>query len=557
MSDRDSSARQRRRMKLDQQVASPRGGAVVQRNFANAYVMPEKVSKGTPLEDIINKYDQPPNNEDMERVDKNSHALMILPFKFDLSLPNVEPGPINYEMGYFDRWENNYVRMPCSLYYTLKNNQPVWFTIREELGQLKKRCDAKLATFKDLQATIMRCAGNNYDTYCLELLITRIYVPEERIHFMSTVLSNICDLALNVNTFCSRSPPLLLAGKNHSVTMSQRQAASLLACAFFSLFPYRSQHEQTREYKNFQDPNFLQLYQYGPTQKIEKLRCILHYFQRITQRMPNGVITFQRFSLPESEHPKWPKSKAPLSPVHLTMNQKIEDIDCVLQVDFANRYIGGGVLGAGCVQEEIRFCICPEMLVSLLICEKMEPNECIFLIGCERYASYEGYADSFQFGGNYKDNTPKDNWGRKWCHVVAMDAIRFPDQRSQYNMKYIDRDLLKAYTSFYPQETKKKGNACFGIATGSWGCGVFNGDRQVKAIIQLMAASAAGRPLIYASYLDKKLVNSFFEVHQYLLDQKAEVRDLYRYLERYCGQPGRSESLFEYILRKPISSLKS
>ncbi|CAF5111060.1 unnamed protein product, partial [Rotaria magnacalcarata] len=120
-----------------------------------------------------------------------------------------------------------------------------------------------------------------------------------------------------------------------------------------------------------------------------------------------------------------------------------------------------------------------------------------------------------------------------------MDAIRFPDQRSQYNMKYIDRDLLKAYTSFYPQETKKKGNACFGIATGSWGCGVFNGDRQVKAIIQLMAASAAGRPLIYASYLDKKLVNSFFEVHQYLLDQKAEVRDLYRYLERYCGQPGR------------------
>ncbi|CAF4421255.1 unnamed protein product, partial [Rotaria magnacalcarata] len=368
MSDRDSSARQRRRMKLDQQVASPRGGAVVQRNFANAYVMPEKVSKGTPLEDIINKYDQPPNNEDMERVDKNSHALMILPFKFDLSLPNVEPGPINYEMGYFDRWENNYVRMPCSLYYTLKNNQPVWFTIREELGQLKKRCDAKLATFKDLQATIMRCAGNNYDTYCLELLITRIYVPEERIHFMSTVLSNICDLALNVNTFCSRSPPLLLAGKNHSVTMSQRQAASLLACAFFSLFPYRSQHEQTREYKNFQDPNFLQLYQYGPTQKIEKLRCILHYFQRITQRMPNGVITFQRFSLPESEHPKWPKSKAPLSPVHLTMNQKIEDIDCVLQVDFANRYIGGGVLGAGCVQEEIRFCICPEMLVSLLIC---------------------------------------------------------------------------------------------------------------------------------------------------------------------------------------------
>ncbi|CAF4726034.1 unnamed protein product, partial [Rotaria socialis] len=112
MSDRDSSARRRRRMKVDQQVASPRGSAVVQRNFVDADVTPEKVSKGTPLEDIIKKYDQPPNNEDMERVDKNSHALMILPFKFDPSLPNVEPGPINYEMGYSDRWEKNYVRMP-------------------------------------------------------------------------------------------------------------------------------------------------------------------------------------------------------------------------------------------------------------------------------------------------------------------------------------------------------------------------------------------------------------------------------------------------------------
>jgi poly(ADP-ribose) glycohydrolase len=64
-------------------------------------------------------------------------------------------------------------------------------------------------------------------------------------------------------------------------------------------------------------------------------------------------------------------------------------------------------LGSGCVQEEIRFSICPEMLVSLLVCEVMEPNECIFLIGCERYASYEGYARSFQFSKDYVDKSPK------------------------------------------------------------------------------------------------------------------------------------------------------
>jgi len=64
-------------------------------------------------------------------------------------------------------------------------------------------------------------------------------------------------------------------------------------------------------------------------------------------------------------------------------------------------------LGSGCVQEEIRFSICPEMLVSLLVCEMMETNECVFLIGCERYSLYEGYSNSFKFAGDYADETPK------------------------------------------------------------------------------------------------------------------------------------------------------
>lgn len=41
-----------------------------------------------------------------------------------------------------------------------------------------------------------------------------------------------------------------------SVTMSQRQTASLLACAFFCLFPYRSGSRIKKEYENFQNPNF-------------------------------------------------------------------------------------------------------------------------------------------------------------------------------------------------------------------------------------------------------------------------------------------------------------
>jgi len=76
-------------------------------------------------------------------------------------------------------------------------------------------------------------------------------------------------------------------------------------------------------------------------------------------------------------------------------------------VDFANKYIGGGVLGNGCVQEEIRFLMCPEMIVSRLFTESLDDNECLVMIGCETYSTYTGYSDSFRWKDNYEDTTPR------------------------------------------------------------------------------------------------------------------------------------------------------
>lgn len=54
------------------------------------------------------------------------------------------------------------------------------------------------------------------------------------------------------------------------------------------------------------------------------------------------------------------------------------------QVDFANRFVGGGVTGAGLVQEEIRFLINPELIVSRLFTEVLDHNECLIITGqCE------------------------------------------------------------------------------------------------------------------------------------------------------------------------------
>ena len=62
-------------------------------------------------------------------------------------------------------------------------------------------------------------------------------------------------------------------------------------------------------------------------------------------------------------------------------NSKIEEIEKGIKVDFANKFIGGGVLRKGCVQEEILFTIYPELLSSILFCEEMSDTESIFIIG--------------------------------------------------------------------------------------------------------------------------------------------------------------------------------
>lgn len=39
------------------------------------------------------------------------------------------------------------------------------------------------------------------------------------------------------------------------------------------------------------------------------------------------------------------------------------------------------VFAQGCVQEEIRFLICPELILSRLFCERLDSNECLIVAG--------------------------------------------------------------------------------------------------------------------------------------------------------------------------------
>lgn len=232
-------------------------------------------------------------------------------------------------------------------------------------------------------------------------------------------------------------------------------------------------------------------------------------------------MTFTRRS--RANFPDWSKCSEAFSEkslIQISSDGSIEDDgDGMLQVDFANKYIGGGVLGHGCVQEEIRFIICPELICSRLFTEKMNANECLIMLGCERFSSYSGYASTFKWTGGYEDDTPLDQFRRRQCCIAAIDAICFRDPAHQYKEALLKRELNKAFVGFIHELASPPPP----IASGNWGCGAFNGDTTLKSLLQLMVCCVTNRPLVYFTFGDVQLRDELYDMHRYLVSNKIKI----------------------------------
>ena len=59
------------------------------------------------------------------------------------------------------------------------------------------------------------------------------------------------------------------------------------------------------------------------------------------------------------------------------------------------RLVGGGVLAKGCVQEEIRFVICPELIAARLFTEALDSTEALLVVGEEYSKIYMDLKDVY------------------------------------------------------------------------------------------------------------------------------------------------------------------
>ncbi|KAK1333853.1 hypothetical protein QTO34_006241 [Cnephaeus nilssonii] len=173
------------------------------------------------------------------------------------------------------------------------------------------------------------------------------------------------------------------------------------------------------------------------------------------------------------------------------------------EVDFANRFVGGGVTSAGLVQEEIRFLINPELIVSRLFTEVLDHNECLIITGTEQYSEYTGYAETYRWARSHEDGNERDDWQRRSTEIVAIDALHFRRYLDQFVPEKIRQRELKGEEDWEGEEREEvieRGDESGGeeraycgflrpgvssenlaaVATGNWGCGAFGGDARLK-----------------------------------------------------------------------------
>ncbi|KAJ4941099.1 hypothetical protein JOQ06_027386 [Pogonophryne albipinna] len=478
--------------------------------------------------------------------------------------------PVPYPARFKDTWDDIHVKMPCSRWNLFpvpdeetqeRQNKSRWELIKETLND-KFTCQLEL---KNAILKYSSSQAKKWDFTALRLYCTKVLEPDAAEHLFDSLLPDMVQLALRASELCTKPIPLLKEGLDHSITVSQEQVACLLANAFFCTFPRRN--SRRTEYYNYPDINF-----FSSEAQLTNLHITCEgtieddgygMLQSVTKPPHSGVF-----------HPECLRLlKRPLR--ELVARRR----ECVLgpgsrplsllcslcrpcflySVDFANQFVGGGVTSSGLVQEEIRFLINPELIVSRLFTEALDHNECLIITGSQQYSKYTGYAQTYKWAGSHQDTTPRDGWQRRCTEIVAIDALQFKNFLEQFRPDRLNRELNKAYCGFArPEEQSQNLSA---VATGNWGCGVFGGDTRLKALLQMLAAAEAGRDVAYFTFGDSQLMTDVHKMHSFLTQRKICVGEVYDLLGQYYSSVCKSclgrrpeISLYSFIYQQADSS---
>eukprot|EP00003_Mantamonas_plastica_P005662 TRINITY_DN14587_c0_g1_i1.p1 TRINITY_DN14587_c0_g1~~TRINITY_DN14587_c0_g1_i1.p1 ORF type:complete len:473 (+),score=150.93 TRINITY_DN14587_c0_g1_i1:26-1420(+) len=352
-------------------------------------------------------------------------------------------------------------------------------------------------------------------------------------NFFTEIFPFIQGMALKLPELFESPVKLLLAGNQDDLVLTAEQICCLVSHQF--LCTLTRDQNSSLNWGNFPSIDFEHLHWDSfLVHQREKIKCFIQYFEscRTESEFRDRKLRIRRCVLDENDKFDWWNSGnlatvwsekglggegegegegmeelEKLEMCHEEVNGSrmmgkarieakigIEKMDGMLQMDFANAYIGGGVLEQGNVQEELMFTVSSEMIVSMLVCEKMMDNESIILDGFPQFSEFSGYGGRFEFEGpSDVDLKDLDEEGMFKRSVIAVDALMFWGGVDQFDSELMERELNKLYSGFKHCPLKE-------VAAGRWGCGMFGGYAPLKALLIYIAASACQKDIVFCSF---------------------------------------------------------
>ena len=287
-----------------------------------------------------------------------------------------------------------------------------------------------------------------FSNKCPFFPIMQQYYTNEAFEFLQSY-NYLKQLALNVKNILPDYITLLRTGDIfNKIELNRKQVALLFLLSFFDCVP-----QNTNSNLNSFYVSQVLIESNGP--KFEFARSFLNYLTIIGKWLAENnmileeKITFLRQSINRVTNNFENMNFINLCEVNFISQGSLFDGNAKYCVDFSNKYIGGGTLTGGCVQEEILFASQPELLVAMYFMEVMDENSAIGIFNTIQYSCFQGYGKMISFIGSNMINGYNN---LKRFRIIAMDAD-FKDQclngaDHQIYKEIIKRDIYKAFAGF-------------------------------------------------------------------------------------------------------------
>lgn len=294
---------------------------------------------------------------------------------------------------------------------------------------------------------------------------------------------------------------------NSSILLSREQILVLLCHMTLLTFKPSSRHVYWVNFENWLTD--------GRPCAMAYLQGLFSYFSQI-QNISDSDWKSESVSYERKSYSNdiLPLPNLPLNSVKVHLSGKIGNYSQNV-IDFANQHIGFGISGT---QEEILFGsfieLCPAMIFC---CDAMTDQEAIIIRNVVKYANYDGYGFSLIF---CKEGV-SPNYSQSF-NIIAIDALDFSGDyfnalHLQLRPTALERELRKliaGFSSFHGSD----------IDTGHWGCGAFGGNKCLKALLQIIAATLTGNYLSFCCFGDEEFYHS---INSFLTTFKGTISDIW------------------------------